>query len=67
MRSQHRGHGRHQPRVSQFDLFRTQDPGPQWRHLPLSTRSAVTTLMVRLLNEHRRPERPGAVGERRDD
>jgi hypothetical protein len=67
MRNQRRVHRTHQPEVPQFDLFRTQDPEPQWRQLPQVTRSTVTDLMARLLSEHRRSEGLGAVGERRDD
>ncbi len=67
MPSLRRGSRRQVPQVVQFTLFDDQQVGPQWRHLPPATRLAVTDLMVRLLSEHRRSERPDTAGERYDD
>jgi hypothetical protein len=67
MRSQRLVPRNHQREAPQLDLFRTQEPEPQWRQLPQETRSTVTDLMARLLSEHRRPESRVALGERHDD
>jgi hypothetical protein len=67
MPSQRRGSRRQLPQVVQFSLFDNQQVGPQWRHLPPTTRLAVIELMVHLLSEHRRSERPYVAGERSDD
>lgn len=58
MPSQCRGSRRQPLQVVQFSLFDNQQVGPQWRQLPPATRSAVTELMVHMLSEHRRSERP---------
>jgi hypothetical protein len=67
MPSQRRGSRRQLPQVVQFSLFDNQQVGPQWRQLPPTTRLAVIELMVHLLSEHRRSERPYVAGERSDD
>ena len=67
MRHRHQRHGRHKAEASQLDLFRPRSPEPEWRHLPKDARATVTSLMARLLREHRPHEVRGATGERHDD
>jgi hypothetical protein len=67
MRNRHPRHRRHAPEVSQLDLFHPRSPEPEWRQLPKDARAAVTSLMARLLREHRPHEVGGATGERHDD
>jgi hypothetical protein len=67
MRRRDRRHGRHEPEPPQLDLFRPRSPEPEWRHLPKDARATVTSLMVRLLREHRPHESRGATGGRHDD
>jgi hypothetical protein len=67
MRHRHQPHGRHEPEAPQLDLFRPRSPEPEWRHLPKDARATVTSLMARLLREHRPHEGRGVTGERHDD
>jgi hypothetical protein len=50
-----------------LDLFHPRSPEPEWRQLPKDARATVTSLMARLLREHRPHEVGGATGERHDD
>jgi len=67
MRRRHLRPGRPKPEAPQLDLFRPRSPEPEWRHLPKDARATVTSLMARLLREHRPHEVRGATGERHDD
>jgi hypothetical protein len=50
-----------------LDLFHPRNPEPEWRRLPKDAMATVTSLMARLLREHRPHEVRGATGERHDD
>jgi len=50
-----------------LDLFRPRSPEPEWRHLPKDARATVTSLMARLLREHRPLEGRGPTGAQDDD
>ena len=67
MSRRHRRHERHEPETPQLELFRPRSPEAQWLHLPKDARATVTSLMARLLREHRPHEGRGATGERHDD
>ena len=67
MRHRHQRHERHVPEASQLDLFHPRNPEPEWRRLPKDAMATVTSLMARLLREHRPHEVGGATGERHDD
>lgn len=59
MQRRYRSHQHPQTKAYQLELFRTlaaaggATPVPDWRTLPAATRQALTTLIARLILEHR--------------